>query len=127
MKKNLLYYVTGSNIQLADYEDYIMPEQFESSKDIRVCSNPKCNSSIDVKMAQEFANKCGLAFAYRQESIYQILDCPNPECDGRFVFHSSSASPTLDMRGLILAPYRYGLINNTEQSLIIQLMDGWMA
>lgn len=123
--KNLLYYVTGSNIELTDYEDYIMPEQFEHSKDIRVCSNPRCGSSIDVKMAQELANKFGLAFAYCQESIYQILDCPNPECDGRFEFQSSSASPTLDMRGLILAPYSDVGANAIEQSLIIQLMDGW--
>jgi hypothetical protein len=102
-----------------------MPEQFEPSKDMPVCSNPKCNLSIDVKMAQELANKCGLAFAYYQESIYQILDCPKPECNGRFMFQSSSASPTLDMRGLILPPYRYALLNSKEQSLIIQLMDGW--
>ncbi|MCB2168145.1 MAG: hypothetical protein KQI78_10805 [Deltaproteobacteria bacterium] len=85
------------------------------------CSNPECHSKFDVEMAQDSALKHGMSFAIGQESIYQIVKCPNIGCDGRVMIESPLASPLLDMRGLLLMPVKDFFPNAIEQAWLLQL------
>ena len=89
------------------------------------CSNPQCNASYDINEAQEQVIQRGLALAYCDDVVFQVIECRYPGCRGKVVFRSDTASPALDMRGLLLVPNPITPCNSREQAQILRSCYNW--
>lgn len=89
------------------------------------CSNPNCNAAYNINEAQEQVVERGLALAYCDDVVFQVIECRNPGCRGKVVFRSDTVSPALDMRGLLLVPNQIVFLNNKEQSQILGSWYNW--
>jgi len=70
--------------------------------DIAFCSI--CQTAADLSASQKQAAITGISFAHCGDIVFQVVQCHEPGCRGRFVFRSNSESPALDMRELIMMP-----------------------
>lgn len=89
------------------------------------CNNPDCKASRSLDAMQEQAVARGMAFAHCGETIFQILDCCEPSCNGKIVISSDPNNPALDMRDLVLAPLPSPLTNAVEQSWFLRNREKW--
>ena len=91
----------------------------------KVSHTCNCNTFYGLEKAQEQAQKRGIALAYCGETVFQVIECSNPECSGKIVFHCDVVHPALDMRELILIPNPTGYVDQHEQYWILNNWDGW--
>jgi hypothetical protein len=85
----------------------------------------ECDTQTDFGASQKQALATGISFAHCGDIIFQVVQCHEPGCRGRFVFRSSLQSPALDMRELILMPHIYFFDNYEEQKRICQDWNDW--
>jgi hypothetical protein len=89
------------------------------------CNNPNCKAPCRRLDAEEQISRNGMAIAFCDNTVFQVIKCNRPECRGRIVFRSDISSPILDMRGLILVPDNNADWNAAEQCWILQNQNSW--
>lgn len=84
-----------------------------------------CDTRHNLIDSQNQVSKRGVLLAICGKTVFQVIDCCSPGCNGKVVFYGSNHHPAVDMSCLLLVPNKIGIYNRMEQSWILRNWDDW--